>query len=140
MKRDKTALRKLCKNEYAYHRGTSNLRDHLTCAHPLKLRLPEGHSSLDSYLSQAECPEGHAKRITDHIADMVVCNICPATLVEKAGFGALLNFIKLGYRMLSAIHITEIARRKFSNGKLATKDYLQAKVDFFAFTTDYMDQ
>ena len=65
VKRDKTALCKLCKNEYAYHGGTSNLRDHLTCAHLSKLHPPEGQASLDSYLSQAKCPEGRVKRIPE---------------------------------------------------------------------------
>jgi len=60
---------------------------------------------------------------------MVVCDIHPVTLMEGAGFRDLLNF---RYGVPSATHISEIARRKFYNGKLAIKDYLQAKVDFFA--------
>ena len=37
VKKDKLALCKVCNKEHAYHGGTSNLQDHLSCAHPAKL-------------------------------------------------------------------------------------------------------
>ena len=89
MKRGHKALCKVCKNEYAYHGGTSNLRDHLVRALPSKLRPPEDQPCLNSYLSKAKCPEGRAKRITQHITDMVVRDLRPAAMVEGVGFQAL---------------------------------------------------
>ena len=38
--------------------------------------------------------------------------------------------------MPSSTHIAEVARRKFSDGKAAIRRYMEAVVEFFAFTTD----
>ena len=88
------------------------------------------------YLSKAKCPEGHAKRITDHITDMVVRDLRPAVMIEEIVFQALINYVEPGYRVPSATHIAKVARRKFANGKAAIKDYLYTGVEFFAFTMD----
>ena len=47
-----------------------------------------------------------------------------------------MHYVEPGYRVPSATHIAEVARRKFTNGKAAIKDYLQTAVEFFAFTMD----
>ena len=133
MKRGQKALCKVCKNEYTYHGGTSNLRDYLVLAHPLKLCPPEDQPCLNAYLSKAKCLEGRVKRITEHIADMVVRDLRPAAMVEGIGFQALMNF---GYHVPSATHIAEVARWKFANGKAAIKDYIQTEMELFAFTMD----
>ena len=94
VKKDKSALCKICNKEYAYYGGTSNLRDHLMRAHPYKLKSPPNQPSLDPYLSHSKCSEARAKRITKHIIDMVVHDLRPAALVEGAGFKALMNYIE----------------------------------------------
>ena len=136
VKKDKSALCKICNKEYAYHRGTSNLRDHLTRAHPSKLKSPPNQSSLDPYLSHSKCSETRAKRITEHIVDMVVRDLRPAALVEGAGFKALMNYIEPGYRVPTATHIAEVVRQKFINGKDSMKQYLESELHFMAITTD----
>ena len=50
VKKDKSALCKICNKEYAYHGGTSNLRDHLMRAHPSKLKSPPNQPSLHGSL------------------------------------------------------------------------------------------
>jgi len=40
----------VCNKEYAYHRGTSNLRDHLSRVNPTKLQSLQNQPSLDPYL------------------------------------------------------------------------------------------
>jgi len=132
VKRGQKALCIVCENEYAYHGGTSNLRDHLVSAHPLKLRPPEDQRCLNAYLSKAKFPESRAKKITEHIAGMVVRDLRPAAMVEGVGFRALMNYVEPGYHVPSATHIAEVAWKKFTNGKTTIKSYLQ----FFAFTTD----
>ena len=126
---------KVCNSEYAYHRGTSNLRDHLMRAHPSKLRPPEDQPCLNAYLSKTKCSDGCAKKITEHITDMVVRDLRPAAIVEGTGFKALINYIEPGYCVPSSTHIAEVARRKFTDGKAAIRRYMQAEVKFFAFTT-----
>ena len=69
----RVATCKLCKKEYAYLGGTSNLREHLTRIH-LNDFKPEKHQqqrSLDGFLSRSKCPASRAKQITELIADMV---------------------------------------------------------------------
>ena len=52
----KLALCKICNKEYAYHGGTSNLRDdHLMCAHPSKLHFPQGQCSLTQQMLRYPC-------------------------------------------------------------------------------------
>ena len=114
---DKSALCKICNKEYAYHGGTSNLHDHLTHTHPSKLKSPPNQPSLDPYLSHSKCSEVYAKRITEHIVDMVVRNLRPAALVEGADFKELMNYIEPGYHVPTATHIAAVVRQKFVNVK-----------------------
>ena len=132
----KSALCKICNKEYAYHGGTSNLRDHLMRAHPSKLHFPQGQCSLDPYLSHSKCSDGRAKKITEYIVDMVVHDLRPAALVKGAGFKALMNYIEPGYRVPTATHIAEMVRQKFVIGKDNMKRYFQSEVHFMAVTTD----
>ena len=110
VKKDKSTLCKICNKQYAYHVGTSNLHDHLTRAHPSKLCSPQNQSSLDPYLSHSKCSDARAKRITDHIVDVVICDLRPAALVEGAGFKVLMNYVEPGYCVPSSIHIAEVVR------------------------------
>ena len=133
----KSVLCKICSKECAYHHGgTSNLRDHLMHAHPSKLHSPQGQCSLDPYLSHGKCSDTCAKKIAKHIVDMVICNLCPAALVEGAGFKALMNYIEPGYRVPTSTHIAEVVRQKFVIGKDNMKRYFQSEVHFMAVTTD----
>ena len=93
VKKDKSVLCKVCNKEYAYHGATSNLHDHLTCVHPSKLHSPQNQSSLDAYLSHSKCSDACVKRKTEHIVNVVVRNLRLATLVEVAGFKALMNYV-----------------------------------------------
>ena len=110
---DKFALCKICNKEYAYHGGTSNLHDHLTRVHPSKLHSSQNQSSLDPYLSHSKCSDAHAKRIIEHIVDVVISDLCPAALVEGAGFKALMNYVEPGYHVPSSTHIAEVVKQKF---------------------------
>ena len=136
IRQEKSALCKICNKEYAFHGGTSNLRDHLIRAHPSKLPLPQNQASLESYLSHTKCSDSRATKITEHIVDMVVHDLRPAALVEGTGFKALMNYIEPGYRVPTATHIAEVVRQKFASGKNSIKHYVQSEVHFMAFTTD----
>ena len=136
MKKGKSVLCKICNKEYAYHGGTSNLRDHLTCVHPSKLHSPQNQSSLDPYLSHSKCSDARAKRITEHIVDVVICDLRPAALVEGAGFKALMNYVEPGYRVPSSTRIAGLVKQKFVKGKDNIKRYFQSEVHFMAVTTD----
>ena len=123
VKKDKSTLCKICNKEYAYHGGSSNLHDHLTWAHPSKLHSPQNQSSLDPYLSHRKCSDARAKRITEHIVDMVTCDLCPAALVEGAGLKVLMNYIEPSYHVPTSTYIAEVARQKYVNRKENIKCY-----------------
>jgi len=65
-----------------------------------------------------------AKRITELIADMIVCDLCPAAIVEVSGFKALMNYIEPGYCVPTATLIAGIVRQKFVSRKTVIKSYL----------------
>ena len=117
VKKDKSALCKICNKEYAYHGGTSNLRDHLTHVHPSKLQSPQNQSSLDPYLSHSKCSDARAKRITKHIVDVVIRDLRPAALVEGGGFKALMNYVEPIYRVPSSTHIAEVVKTEVCERK-----------------------
>ena len=136
VKKDKSALCKICNKEYAYHGGNSNLRDHLTHVHPSKLHSPLNQSSLDPYLSYSKCSDARAKRIMEHIVDVVIRDLRPAALVEGAGFKVLMNYVESGYCVPSSTHIAEVVKQKFIKGKDNIKRYCQSEVHYMAVTTD----
>ena len=102
----------------------------------LNYKSPPNQPSLDPYLSHSKCSEARAKRIIEHIIDMVVHDLRAAELVEGAGFKALMNYIKPGYRVPTATHIAAVVRQKFVNEKASMKQYLESKVHLIAITTD----
>ncbi len=136
---EKLALCKLCNKEYVYHRGTSNLRDHLTRSHPNDF---SGHTqkhqqySLDLCIARSKCPDSRAKRITDLIVRMVARDLLSAAMVEGDGFRALLKYLEPGYKVPSPTHVAEMVRRKHEACKQALKERLQTEAAKLAITTD----
>ena len=129
---------KLCAKEYAYHGGTSNLREHLTCIHPNEFK-PEKHKqqpSLDGFLSRSKCPASRAKRITELVVDMVARDLRPAAIVNGEGFQALLNYIEPGYKVPTDTHIAQAVRQKHDTSKKALKKQLNQESSFIALTSD----
>ena len=131
---------KLCDKVFAYHGGTSNLREHLLRIHPSEFKgqtkQQEQQSSLDPFVARAKCPHSRAKQITDLIANMVACDIRPAAIVEGDGFKALMKFVEPGYKVPSATHIAQIVHQKHELGKRILKEKLKLEANGLAFTTD----
>ena len=134
----KSATCKLCKKPYAYRGGTSNLRDHLTRAHPDEFNpaAKQQQPSLNSFLTRSKCSDSRAKRITDLIADMVARDLRPCAMVEGDGFLALMKYVEPGYKVPSGMHIAKIVRQKHEAGKLCLKERLQVDATKFAVTSD----
>ena len=53
----------LCDKSYAFHGGTTNLRDHLLRIHANEFK-PKQQPRLDTFMIRGKCPESRAKRIT----------------------------------------------------------------------------
>ena len=58
-----------------------------------------------------------AKRISKHIVNVVVRNLCTAALVEGSGFKVLMNYMESGYHVPTSTHIAEVVKQKFVKGK-----------------------
>jgi len=71
---EKTAVCYYCQKELAFCGGTTNLRDHLT---PLKY-TPKAEKNqvstfkIDTFVGKMICSEGHARKITTLIVQMLV--------------------------------------------------------------------
>ena len=88
-------------------------------------------NSFNFYLSNT-C----AKRITKHIVNAVVHNLCTAALVKRAGSKVLMNYMEPGYHVPTSTHIAEVVKQKFVKGKDNIKCYFQLEVHFMVVTTD----
>ena len=83
-----------CNKELAYCGATTNLRDHLSRIHPSKY-LPDSSSpaekkttpKINSFvIKKTTCSEGHAKKITNLMVEMVTLDLRPAATVDGTGF------------------------------------------------------
>ena len=134
---------KLCKGDYAYRGGTSNLREHLVRIHPSdfyavsKGKEPLKQSTIDGFVSRAKCSVVRSKQITELIVTMVACDIRPAAIVEGECFKGLLKFIEPGYKVPTSTHIAKIIHEKHILGKRLLKEKLQTDASAgLALTTD----
>ena len=131
----KTVECTLCDKEYAFHGGTSNLRDHLVRMHSNEFK-PKQQPCLDAFVIRGKCPDSRAKRISELIANMVARDLRPAAVVEGDGFKALMKFIEPGYKAPSATHIATVIRRQYEAAKVALKQKLKEDASSLAITSD----
>ena len=103
---DKRAICCHCNKELAYCGGTTNLRDHLNRMHPSKYS-PDSTTpaekkaapKIESFVNRTVCSEGHAKKITNLMVEMVTLDLRPAAMVEGIGFKRLINYLEPNYRV-----------------------------------------
>ena len=131
----KTVECTLCDKEYAFHGGTSNLRDHLVRMHSNEFK-PKQQPCLDAFVIRGKCPDSRAKRISELIANMVARDLRPAAVVEGDGFKALMKYIEPGYKAHSATHIASVVRRQYEAAKVALKQKLKEDASSLAITSD----
>ena len=51
-------------------------------------------AKIDAYTTKTVCSEGHAKKITNLIMEMIVLDLRPTAMVEGTGFIWLINYIE----------------------------------------------
>ncbi len=130
---------RLCGKDYAYHGGTSNLRDHLTRCHSKEFSQanPSHQPTIQSFLprSTCKCSTGRAKEITSHIVDFIARDLRPMATVEGKGFLNLMKCVEPGYKVPSVTRISELVKKKYVAAKNRLKDVLK-NVSSLAITTD----
>ena len=130
-KKEKTAVCCYCEKELAFCGGTTNLRDHLTRIHPLKY-TPEGEKNkassskpIDTFVRKTVCSEGHARKITSLMVEMLVLDLRPAATVEGDGFKRLINYLEPNYRVPSAMHMAKCFTEKYETAKTKLMEMLK---------------
>ena len=143
---DKQASCKICKKQFAYHGGTSNLMCHLKTAHPSALARPESKDasklqSLDKFAVTRGPPTGKtcgvakAETITELLVNWVTTNMRPLTIVEDTGFRDVLAFVEPGYRVPLRKHMATLVRNRHAEGRADLKKRLADAVSV-TVTTD----
>jgi len=140
-KKEKTAVCCYCQKELAFCGGTTNLRDHLTRIHPLKYTLEAeknkaGTSNkIDTFVRRTVCSEGHAKKITSLMVEMLVLDLRPAATVEGVGFKRLINYLEPDYKVPSATHMAKCLTDMYETAKSRLTEVLKDS-QHIALSTD----
>jgi zinc finger BED domain-containing protein 1 (E3 SUMO-protein ligase ZBED1) len=133
----------LCSKSLAFHGGTTNLREHLSSAHPReysqasakqKKSMEKMQPKITS-LFQKPCDSSKSKKITDLLVDMVCRDMRPLSIVNGHGFKELLHFLEPNYQIPSNSQMTSLINQKHRTGKEKLKKFLQS-ASSIAVTTD----
>ena len=102
---NKSVTCKVCKQKFAYHGGTINLRDHLQRSHGTTY-VPEcigssGQKKIKSVLAVRKCSAEWTKILDNLIVRLTVQDLRPTRIVEGEGFQKLMEYCERGYMILS---------------------------------------
>ncbi|XP_053387152.1 E3 SUMO-protein ligase ZBED1-like [Mercenaria mercenaria] len=136
----KSAKCNLCETTLAYSGGTSNLRNHLNGKHP---SINSGNTddtkkqtSLSAFVSTPKkVSSSESEKITQSIANMVVMDYMPLSVVEGEGFLSLMNTVVPVYNVPSRNTIRSRIVKRYDSEKDLLKSSL-ASVSSVAVTTD----
>ena len=134
----------ICKKEFAYLGGTTNLRNHLASKHSTlycpdnEMTMTENRktSTLDGFVRPAKCSEARAKNISDRVTNMIVQDLRPIRTVECDGFRNLMKFLEPGYVLPSRKQFTADINLKHATYKNHLKEKLREEAVFISLTTD----
>ena len=138
------AMCTICKKEFAYLGGTTNLRNHLVSKHST-LYCPDVEttttesrkaSTLDGFARPAKCSEARAKNISDRVTHMIVQDLRPIRTVECNGFRNLMKYLEPGYVLPSRKQFTADVNLKHATCKQRLKERLSEEAVFISLTTD----
>ena len=137
----KKAMCRICKKEFAYLGGTTNLRNHLTSKHTFHYfpeRRPESKKSttLDGFIKPAKCSDARMKDITDRVTQMIVQDLRPIRIVECDGFRNLISYLEPGYALPCRKQFTADINLKHARCKEVLKERLKKEAQFISLTTD----
>ena len=106
----KSVTCKVCKQKFAFHGGTTNLRDHLQRSHGA-MYVPEsagssGQKKIESVLKVQKCSAERTKILDNLIIGLTVQDLRPIRIVEGKGFRKLMEYCEPGYTILSRKHLS----------------------------------
>ena len=139
---DKTGTKnvtcRLWGKQLAYHRGTMNLRDHLTRVHMDKYKpakRTDDQPSLETFVRK--CSDARAKLIN---IDVVTMDIRPLAIVDGEGMRRLLLYLEPGYCLPSRKHISSLLRKKNEKAIAILKGKLTQDAITVSLTKQHVDQ
>ena len=135
-KDERNAICTLCKGKFAYHGGTSNLRDHLQRSHAAVYAHDSEQPKIDSLIKAKKCSPARARMLDSMIVGMTVHDLQPARMVEGRRFCELMEYCEPGYTVPSRKHISKLMFDRFVRGKTLLADKLQSDAFSLALTTD----
>ena len=132
----KNVICALCKGKFAFHGGTSNLRDHLQRSHAAIYAHDSEQPKIDLLMKVKKCSTAHARILDNMIVGLTVYDLRPARMVEGRGFRELMEYCEPGYTVPSRKHISKLMYDRFVSGKELLADELQSDAFSLALTTD----
>ena len=138
LKEARKAECKLCLKKLAYHRGTSNLCEHLLKVHPLNYQTPSSahQLSINNCLKLKLCSQARAKAITEKIVRMIILDIRPIHIVECPGFGDMVSVLEHGYVMPSRKTVKSLIFHLYEESKFKIINLLATTSTSVSLTTD----
>lgn len=147
-RQDGKAKCKLCLNAYAYHGGTTNLREHLRRCHPETQpkqnasqnsdNTSAGTKRINSFAvstTEKKCSPLRSKQITELAADWVSENMRPLSIICDSGFCQLMEFVEPGYAVPSRTLMTNTLKARYKDCRKELAELLNRQ-DAVAVTTD----
>ena len=101
---DKTVKCTLCSSEMTYTGGTTNMLNHLGLKHPSEQKPSNNDKqfSMDSFVnSPKKLSSSQSGKITQAIADMIIKDYVPLSIVESESFVNLMQIVAPDYKVPS---------------------------------------
>ena len=138
----KSVTCEVCKQKFAYHGSTTNLRDHLQRTHGA-MYVPEctdssGQKKIESVLTVRKCSAERTKILDNLIVRLTVQDLRPTRIVEGEGFQKLMEYCEPGYTILSQKHLNKVMLERFMVGKALLAERLQVDALSLSLTTDIL--
>jgi len=132
----KNVICTLCKGNFAYHGGMSNLRDHLQRSHSAVYVRDSGQPKIDSIMKVQKCSPTHAKILDNLMVRLTVRDLQPVRMVEGCGFQELMEYCEPGYTVPSRKHLSKLMFDRYTSGKALLTDKLQSEAFSLSLTTN----
>lgn len=133
----KTAKCNLCNKEYAYTGGSTNLSNHLKMKHSVATEVSAVVTQQPSVTSFLTSPAKKVsdEKITQAIADMILTDYVPLSIVEGDGFRRLLEVLAPNYKIPCRSTVRSRILQRYDSEKETLRSDL-AKMSSASITTD----
>ncbi|KYO28673.1 hypothetical protein Y1Q_0000834 [Alligator mississippiensis] len=130
---------KLCTTELRYGSSTGAMLNHLKLKHPAisSERQDQKQPTVPTFVpgSSRKCDTQRAEKLTELLCSMITEDMLPISVIEGAGFRALMSFVEPEYHVPVRQTVTAQLEKWYENCVNSLREKL-GKADKVAFTTD----